>query len=130
MGIKLHNKEGKDLYKFWRNKITANLKSEIALSSSKYLINLASNEYSDAVDRDSLGYEVIDINFLEERKGEIKTIPINSKRARGIMANFIIKNKIDNISDLREFSLNGYKFAENRSQKYSLVFIKSNISNT
>lgn len=126
MGIKLKNSLGRDLYRFWSNKVTEELNNEITISKNKYLYNLASNEYSDVIDRKNFNGKIIDINFKELRNGEYKTIPINSKRARGVFANYIIKNKIEDIKDIKEFSEMGYFYNNQLSQEYSLVFVKSN----
>jgi uncharacterized protein len=122
MGIKLTNSHGKDLYKFWMEKISKKLEEEL---KGDYIINLASNEYSNAINKSQFEGKIIDIIFKENRNGELKIIPINSKKARGIMANFIILNKINSPGELKEFNQAGYIFNSNLSTLNNFVFIKN-----
>lgn len=110
----------KNLYEFWGDKITL----EINKTKSQYLINLASNEYFQSINRKICNKKIIDIIFKEKKGGVYKIIGINAKRARGLMANFIIKNKILNPNDLRDFKLEKYQFSSQFSDSNQLVFIR------
>jgi len=110
----------KNLYEFWGDKITL----EINKTESQYLINLASSEYFQSINRKICNKKIIDIIF-KEKKGEIyKIIGINAKRARGLMTNFIIKNRITHLNDLKDFKLEKYQFSSQYSDSNQLVFIR------
>ena len=124
MGTKLKIKKSKNLYEFWGDKITKLLQEDIDKSGSDVLINLASNEYFRAIKTKSLGAKLINIIFKEYRNDELKIISFNAKKARGMMARYIIKNKINNESDLKGFNDDGYYFDEQKSDKDNWMFIK------
>jgi cytoplasmic iron level regulating protein YaaA (DUF328/UPF0246 family) len=115
----------KNLYQFWNDKLTKKIQEDLEKSNSKFIINLASNEYSKAINLNFFKDKVYNIFFKVEKNGIYKTIAIFAKRERGKMANFIIKNKITNISDLLSYKNNGFYFSENLSQNRDLVFIKN-----
>ncbi len=121
MKTKLKNKKGKDLYGFWGNKITAAL-NEAAAGAP--IINLASKEYFKSVNRKALKTRVIEIVFKEFKNGDYKNIGIFSKQARGMMTDFIIKNKIENPEELKTFHQEGYEFAANKSGTDEWVFVR------
>jgi cytoplasmic iron level regulating protein YaaA (DUF328/UPF0246 family) len=112
------DKKIKNLYEFWSNKIS----QELNLEDSSYIINLASEEYFLAVDRKNIKAKIIDISFKNKKDGKLKVIGINSKKARGLMANFIIKNRITDPKKLKSFNQNGYKFDDKLSSDSCLVF--------
>ena len=128
MKSKLVNNRGDDLYKFWKDKITQNIMNELSTHKNKILINLASSEYLKCIDLKSIkkDYTFIDINFKEynSSKDTYQTKGLYAKRARGYMTSFIIRNKIDKISDLKKFNIDGYSFNENLSDDNKLVFTR------
>lgn len=121
MGTKLDTKAGNNLYDFWRDKLTAEV-SDIMKSDDNTLINLASTEYSSAIDMKKLTGSVININFKNFNRGEYRTIGLLAKRARGMMADYIIKNKITSVKDLKQFSEGGYKFQSEHSSNKEFCF--------
>ncbi len=124
MGISLENKQGKNLYAFWGDKITKLLNDDLKQINSKYLINLASNEYFKAVVKKKLKATIIDINFLEDKNGKRTFVSFNAKKARGIMASYIIRNKCQSPDDLKQFSEEGYLFDIETSNAESFTFVK------
>ena len=120
MGTKLANPRGKNLYQFWGDKISQVLNED----EPKVIINLASNEYFKAVDQKALKARIINIAFKELKNDQYKIIGIYAKRARGLMARFIIKNRINNPEDLKAFSLEGYRFTEQLSEQDAWVFTR------
>lgn len=120
MGIRLKNKYGKDLYQFWGNKIAELINQH---SHSGIIINLASNEYFKAVNKKVISGKIIDIIFKNEKKGELKTIGLFAKKARGAMANYIIKNKIENFQNIKDFNEKGYKYNPRLSNEQQFVFV-------
>ena len=121
MGIKLKTATNNNLYQFWGNKITNELNS---LADEEYLINLASAEYFDSVDKDKLTSKKIDVIFKEEKDDNYKIVGLFAKKARGLMTNFIIKNKITNPELLKSFSESGYKFNQSFSNESQYVFTR------
>ena len=94
MGTKLITKTGNNLYKFWENRLHQALLSE--LKNEEEIINLASEEYSKAIQLNKFSNPVITPVFKDLKNGKLKVISFFAKRARGEMVNFIIKNKIKN----------------------------------
>ena len=124
MGIPLENKKGKNLYEFWGDNITKLLNEDIKAIDSKYLVNLASNEYFKAVDKKKLKAIIIDIHFFEEKNGKRTFVSFNAKKARGIMASYIIRNKCKSPEDLKQFTEEGYLFDDLASNETAFTFVK------
>ena len=122
MGTKLINNKGKDLYQFWGNTITDTLNNDLAEINSEVLINLASNEYFKSVKIKALNAKVITPVFKDFKNGQYKIISFYAKKARGLMAKYIIENKINDINALKKFNYAGYYFSEADSSAKELVF--------
>jgi len=122
MGTKLAFDSNKNLYDFWRKKITEQINSE--LESDEPVLNLASNEYFKAVDNKVINTDVYSANFKQLKNGEYKTIAIFSKKARGLMTRFIVDNKITDVNDLKSFDYDGYMFQENLSSERDMIFTR------
>ena len=120
MGTKLSFDNNKNLYEYWREKITNQLNSE--LSENEPVLNLASNEYFKAIDSKVIKSDVYSANFKQLKDGSYKTVAIFSKKARGMMARYIIQNKIADISSLKSFNYDGYVYHENLSTDKELIF--------
>ncbi|MGG7178798.1 peroxide stress protein YaaA [Clostridium paraputrificum] len=127
MGTKLKNNLGTDLYSFWGEKITIEIEEGIKSScGEKVLINLASKEYSSAlnINRIKEKYKVVDISFMENRNGEFKLVGTYAKKARGIMVRYIIKNRINSIEEIKEFNEEGYLFNKQLSSDDTIIFTR------
>ncbi|MCV2883506.1 peroxide stress protein YaaA [Aestuariibacter sp. AA17] len=124
MGTKLDNARGKDLYTFWGNTITNELNKAIADQGDNVLINLASNEYFKAVKPANLDAMVINPVFKDKKNGQYKIISFYAKKARGLMARYIIENRLTEVSQLKEFDVAGYTFCEESSTDTTLVFTR------
>ena len=109
-----------NLYNFWGDKLTDKLNSE----KDEVIINLASQEYSSAINPAKLKKRKIDIIFKEQHKDGYKIIGIHSKKARGVMANYIIRHMINDPEELKNFSLNGYKYMPSVSSEGEYVFVR------
>ena len=120
MGTKLSFDNNKNLYDYWREKITNQLNLE--LSVNEPVLNLASNEYFKAIDSKVIRADIYSANFKEFKDGNYKTIAIFSKKARGMMARYIIENNITDVSSLKSFNYGGYVYHENLSSEKELVF--------
>jgi cytoplasmic iron level regulating protein YaaA (DUF328/UPF0246 family) len=124
MGTRLENPRGKNLYEFWGTKIAENLNQASDAHAGDVLLNLASNEYFKSIDQGALSARVVDVRFLEQRKGKWKTITFNLKRARGTMTNWLVRNRIDDVARVPEFAEDRYYFSDERSSDDELVFLR------
>ncbi len=109
MGTRLKNTLGKNLYEFWGDKITQLLNQDLANQDS-LVINLASNEYFKAIKLQYLEAKILTLSFKENKQGVYKVVAIHAKHARGLMANFIIKNRLNNPKFIKNFDLENYQF--------------------
>ncbi|MBU2896575.1 peroxide stress protein YaaA [Vibrio hepatarius] len=122
MGTKLANDKGSNLYQFWGNVITDKLNHAISEQGDNVLINLASNEYFKVVKLNSLGAQVVTPIFKDCKNGQYKVISFYAKKARGMMARYIIENRIDSVVSLTKFEASGYYFVEQESSPTELIF--------
>lgn len=120
MGTKLKTKKGKNLYEYWGNQITKALKEDLVAQGDQIIVNLASNEYTEALQIENY-YQ---IQFKEYRNDKLMFISYNAKRARGMMTSFMVKNRINNPSDLKLFADAGYMFEENLSSETNFIFTR------
>tara|TARA_B100000925_G_scaffold7442_1_gene5210 strand:- start:2197 stop:2955 length:759 start_codon:yes stop_codon:yes gene_type:complete len=122
MGTKLAFDSNKNLYDFWRKKISDELNDDLV--EDEPVLNLASNEYFKAIDKKVIKTNIYSANFKQFKNGEYKTIAIFSKRARGMMTRYAIENNIREINDLKSFDYDGYIFDENLSTEKELIFTR------
>jgi cytoplasmic iron level regulating protein YaaA (DUF328/UPF0246 family) len=123
MGTKVKIANSKNLYEFWRTKVTAKLKE--SLKKDELIINLASKEYSDVINFSDLSNQTIHPVFKEKKGDSYKIVAIHAKRARGLMAKYIINKNITGIKELLKFNLEGYRYSKELSLKNSPVFIRN-----
>ena len=122
MGTKFPVGKSKNLYEFWRKKVTTALNEE--LKDDELFVNLASQEYFKAIDIKVLKVPVIHIDFKEFKNGQYKTIAIFAKRARGYMTRHILENAVESIEGLKTFTTEGYAYDANLSTATKLVFTR------
>ena len=124
MGTKLKNGKGKTLYDFWGDSIGRHLAEELEAHRNKSLINLASNEYFNGVDTSTLPGRIITPVFKDYNKGTYKILSFFAKKARGSMASFIIRNRINKPDDIKAFEEDGYAFNNEFSSQDQWVFTR------
>lgn len=122
MGTKLANPKGKDLYAFWGNTITEALQSAIDEQGDSVLVNLASDEYFNAVKIKNLQATIIKPIFLDEKNGKYKQISFYAKKARGMMVRFMLIEQPTSVEQLKAFNYAGYWFDEEASTETEFVF--------
>lgn len=122
MGTKLANPKGTNLYQFWGEKITDKVNEALAAQGDDLLINLASNEYFKSVKPKKVEGQIITPVFKDCKNGTYKVISFFAKKARGMMAKYIIQNRIESVEALKEFDVAGYYFCEAESNDKELVF--------
>ncbi len=123
MGTRLKNVVGKNLYEFWGNKITQVLNQDLA-NQSPLVINLASNEYFKAIKPNDLKAKILTLSFKENKQGIYRVVAIHAKHARGLMANFIIKNRLNEPEAIKNFKLENYQFNPILSSADEWVFTR------
>jgi len=124
MGRKLATERGNNLYQFWGSTIADTLMEATEDHTDKTIVNLASNEYFKAVDKRALNAPVIEAKFLNIKDGEARNLMFFGKRARGLMARWIVDNRIDQADDLRGFNVEGYKYIQSKSSPELMVFTR------
>ena len=123
MGTKLKIGSSKNLYDFWKQKITTALNDE--LEENELVVNLASKEYFSAIDTKVLKGKLISPVFKEYKEGKLKIISFFVKKARGMMVRHLLESEVENEATLKAFSLGGYQFSEEETQRSSEpVFIR------
>ncbi|MFL2843698.1 MAG: peroxide stress protein YaaA [Alphaproteobacteria bacterium] len=123
MGTKLKTDKGKNLYEFWGQEICNEIVKDLESIKSNTIINLASNEYFDSVKNIKETTNVISPVFKDFSKGKYKIISFYAKKARGLMAAWILKNKIKE-DKLNNFNSDGYYFSPEESSENSPVFLR------
>jgi uncharacterized protein len=124
MGTSLVNGKHRDLYGFWGDKLTKILNTEIADQDSRQLVNLASNEYFNAVHTSKLKAEVITPVFKDFSNGQYRFLSFLAKTARGSMAAFLIKNRINDAEGITHFNMDGYRYSKTHSTPHKPVFLR------
>lgn len=124
MGTTISIARKKNLYEFWKTKITAKLNEELAQTSQKELINLASNEYFSAIDTKKLKARIITPAFKEHKDGQYQMVSFFAKKARGLMSRFIIQNQISDPEEMKAFDLDGYYFNNQLSKGDNWLFTR------
>lgn len=124
MKTKLGNPRGDNLYQFWGESITDALNKELAKQKEAVLVNLASNEYFKSVKPKLLKGRLLNINFKETKNGKTRIVAIFAKRARGMMADFILRNRIEKSEDIKKFKLGGYRFSKTESDDSQWTFTR------
>lgn len=122
MGTRLENPRGTNLYQFWGDIIVDALNAQ--LEKDELLVNLASNEYFKAVNTKKLNNRLITPNFLDEKSGKFKVISFYAKKARGLMARYLIQNQCETLDDIKAFNLDGYEYDEAQSTSTAPVFVR------
>ena len=124
MATRLAVGTAKNLYDFWGELVTASLNRDLAREETPVVLNLASDEYARVVQKKRLTAPWLDIQFKEESNGRLRSVAIHAKRARGLMARFILRERITRAADLRAFSDSGYRFRPELSSEWSWVFAR------
>lgn len=124
MGAKLDTAGGSDLYEFWGDKINAAVSDALDEQGDRILINLASKEYFKSVRAGSLEARVITPDFREKKNGKYRMLSFFAKKARGMMASHVIRNRLKRAEDLKAFSDDGYRYNEGLSSGDRWVFTR------
>lgn len=124
MGTALENPKGPDLYSYWKSGLTRRIKQELQAQTMPALINLASNEYFNALDADKLGVPIIAPQFKDFSSGKYRFLSFFAKQARGSMAAWIIRCRLDDPGQLKDFNVDGYRYSRTDSTPEAPVFLR------
>lgn len=126
MGIRLKNPRGRDLYQYWGNRITELLISDCQESpGASAIINLASQEYFVAVNTDIVTAEIVAPRFEETTpSGKRRMVSFYAKRARGTMTGWIVRHRVHDPQQLREFDCDGYRYDARHSTPSQPIFVR------
>jgi cytoplasmic iron level regulating protein YaaA (DUF328/UPF0246 family) len=125
MGTSLEiDADTKNLYEFWRPRIISPLRKDLDGQKAPIIVNLASNEYFKAVPIKETEASVLEIKFKEWRDGQLKFISFYAKKARGLMARYMMDFSVSKVEDLKGFDYEGYQFDSERSSKWEWVFTR------
>ena len=122
MGTRLKNQRGADLYAFWNKIVTDQINAAVAQAKDATVINLASEEYWSVIDEEKLHAPVIQPVFKEIKGGKAQIVSFLAKKARGIMARYIVERRLTRAEDLKAFDASGYAFDKGASTNDAWVF--------
>jgi len=124
MATRLATDRGQTLYTYWRERITEHLHALLGGDGNSILINLASDEYFKVVRPVDLGCSILKISFKEIKNGKARIIAVYAKRARGMMVDYVIGNRISNPELLKKFNRAGYRYSKELSGEREWVFTR------
>ena len=126
MGTKFSSDKKDTLYALWKPLLTENLLEKLETTTGeKVLINLASEEYSKAIDLKKVAktYPVITVHFKVKKGDQYKVVGMYAKKARGLMARAICNAQIQTVEELKQFNEGGYRYHEMLSTPTDFVFV-------
>ena len=118
MGTQYSVGKKKNLYEFWGDKIANHLKTE---AKDNILFNLASEEYYSSIKKHTGKMKVINFKFLSISNNKERVVGVIAKRARGEMARFLIKNRLEDTKGIENFSSMGFKFKEFENNTFTFI---------
>lgn len=124
MGTSMSIAKKKNLYQFWDDTITNLVNDDIKQLRSNNLINLASQEYFQAIQDKNIEAKIINIHFRELRNKKVQFVSYTAKKARGMMVRFAANNNLQDPQDLKKFNIEDYYYDEKLSDEYNWYFLK------
>lgn len=124
MGTKLPVRRKKNLYQFWGERLTKAVNEVLVMQENPFLVNLASNEYFDALQPELVKARIITPVFKDWKKDQYKVISFFAKKARGRMSSWLIRHRITDPEAIKDFDLDGYGFNPELSEGDSWVFTR------
>lgn len=121
-GRKVAVDKAKNLYEYWEDVLANKLNEYVAEKNTKAILNACSKEYAKAINPEKIRVPVVTVEFLEKKSGEYKVVGVLSKKARGSIGNWVIKNKITDIEDVKKFTGDRYIYDASRSTERHFVF--------
>lgn len=99
----------KRLTDWWGDRIAALMASDLAAEGSAEVLNLASQEYWAALEGHlPAGARVVAVDFREG--ADARFVSFHAKRARGMMARWLVEHRVERLDDMTAFNSDGYAF--------------------
>ena len=127
MGARFSPPNKKDLYDFWAEQLTDAINNELSTHKDQSIINLASNEYFKAIKTKQLNGRLVTPVFKDRKNGNYKIISFFAKKARGMMARYIIENQLKDVEGIKHFDKSGYYYSAEQSTKDQWVFLREEV---
>lgn len=127
MGTKLQTQRGADLYEFWGNQVTKEISCAVSQCKPPILINLASQEYFGVLNPEKIEARVINVHFRDFKNGKFRFLSFYAKKARGLMASFMVKNRVGTLKALKTFDWQGYYYSDELSNDNDWVFLRDGL---
>lgn len=124
MGSHLKIGRADSLYQFWGDTLAKSLTTELKEQGSDTVVNLASQEYSRAALTKALKAKVVSPRFLEVKGNQARIVSFFAKKARGLMARYMIDQRVDRIEGLKDFKIADYSFRADLSKDDDWVFTR------
>ena len=86
------------------------------------VVNCASDEFSTLLDRSR--YNWVDVEFYERKEGKLKQHSTTSKKGRGLLVGFAMREQVTDVKQLESFSEDGFTFDAELSTSEKLVFVR------
>ncbi len=125
MGTRLAGDHGSTLYDFWQDRIARNLTKTLDEMEDQLLVNLASQEYFKAARAETLPCRVMTPVFQDRKNGQYKVISFFAKKARGLMARHLVRQRVEDVAGIKKFRAAGYQFNRPLSTAERLVFTRA-----
>jgi uncharacterized protein len=122
MGTKLKNPRGANLYAFWRTTLTPAIDEAVVGHKDPTIVNLASTEYSKALDLKKVKSPIVTPVFQDVKDGKARVLFLFAKRARGAMTRWMVQNRVESADGLKTFDVDGYTFVPDLSTADTFVF--------
>jgi uncharacterized protein len=124
MGSRLRTNKGNTLYDFWGKQIADRINEILSSHDEQVVVNLASKEYTKSISKKALKAKIVECKFMEERDGKLKILSVYAKKARGLMARYMMENQLETVDALKGFSVEGYSYRSKESTDSMLVFAR------
>ncbi len=123
MDYKIYPSGKKILKDYWKSKVKKHVLEDVK-ENKNILINLSSKEYSQILEPVRSEVKWIDIHFKDTVNGRYQFVTLYGKKARGMMASYLIQNRINDIEGIKNFDIQGYYYSEEKSDGFNLVFLR------
>ena len=124
MGTRLAHDKGEDLYAFWSDRLATATSKALRTLGGGALLNLASNEYFKVLAAGGLAVPLIAPAFLDYKNGRYKMISFYAKRARGAMAGWVVRQRVEDAARVVDFAEDGYRYSAGDSTGDRPVFTR------
>ena len=108
--------EGQSLKAYWKAELTE------LFEEGETVVNCASDEFSTLLDRTR--YNWVDVEFYERKDGTLKQHSTTSKKGRGLLVGFAMREQVTDVKQLEVFSEDGFTLDAELSTPNRLVLVR------